>query len=521
MSGLHTEVTPPPLCGIKRFGSLLGLSLATFLIVLDYTIANVSIPYISGDLSVSTNEGTYVITSFAVGNAIILPITGYLTKRLGSIRLLIASILLFVLFSWICGSASNFRVLLIGRFLQGFVAGPLVPLSQSLIVSTNPPEKKNAVLAFWSMVVVAAPVIGPLLGGWISFDYSWPWIFYINIPFGILSALLVWFTLKEFETKPSFAPIDYIGFLLLGIGVTCLQILLDRGEQYDWLRSRYITTLAIISFVSFCYLLIWEYTHKTPMINLKLFAIRSYAVSVFLMGVTYAIYFGSVVLIPLWLQTNMGYNSIWAGVAVCPIGIAPLFFSLFMSKLVNRYGCLRLLTICFILLSISCFYTAYFTTAVDIQKVGISRLLLGCGLVFFITPLFSMSVQNIKTELLPQSTGIFHFIRAMSGGIGTAIFTTLWIRRTAYHHERIGSTLTPFSEETNNLFSSIHEIGLTKEKILELTNQLVDNQAAMLALNDCFYLMGWIFLAVILLLPIARQKQKQEEGATPPPATQE
>lgn len=511
-----------PLCGIKRLSSLLGLSLATFLIVLDYTIANVSIPYISGDLSVSTNQGTYVITTFAVGNAIVLPITGYLTKRIGSIRLLLLSILLFVLFSWICGSAINFTTLLIGRFLQGFVAGPLIPLSQSLIVSTNPPEKKNAVLAFWSMVVVAAPVIGPLLGGWISFDYSWPWIFYINIPFGILSAFLIWITLKDFETKPSYAPTDYIGFLLLAVGVTCLQILLDRGEQYDWMCSNYIVTLAIISFLCFCYLIVWEYTHSSPIINLRLFSIRSYSLSVFLMGITYAIYFGTVVLIPLWLQTYMGYNAIWAGIAVCPIGIAPLLFSLFMSKLVTRYGCLRLLAVCFILLAISCFYTAYFTVQVDIQHVLISRFLLGCGIVFFITPLFSMSVQNIPTETLPQSTGIFHFVRALSGGIGTSIFTTLWIRRSAYHHERIGSTLTPFSDNATNLFSSLEkQLLLSKEKALGIANDMVDAQASLLALNDCFYLMGWIFLALLLLLPIAKTKKRLEKKVDSPPIAQE
>ena len=170
-------MNPPYLTGLPRFLSLLGLSLATFLIVLDYTIANVSIPYIAGDLGVSYDQGTYVITSFAVGNAIVLPISGWLTKRIGSVKLITYSILLFVLFSWICGIATDFRMLVIGRFLQGFVAGPLIPLSQSLLISTNPPEKKTSVLAFWSVIVIAAPVIGPLLGGWISFDYTWPWIF--------------------------------------------------------------------------------------------------------------------------------------------------------------------------------------------------------------------------------------------------------------------------------------------------------------------------------------------------------
>ncbi len=490
-----------PLFGYKRFLSLVGLSLATFLIVLDYTIANVSIPYIAGDLSVSTNQGTYVITSFAVGNAIILPVSGWLTERIGAVRLILISILLFVFFSWVCGGAPNFQTLLLGRFLQGFVSGPLIPLSQSLLVSTNPPEKKTAVLAFWSAVVVAAPVMGPLLGGWLSFDYRWSWVFYINIPFGLLSALLIWYTLKDFKTKTEKTPVDYIGFFLLAVGVSCLQIVLDRGEQYDWMRSHYIVTLSILSALAFCYLLVWEYLHPHPIIDLSLFKIHSYAVSVIFIGVMYAMYFGSVVLIPLWLQLYMGYNAIWAGIAVAPIGIAPLFLSIFAGKLVSRYGSIKPLILCFILFAVSCFYTAYFTTAVDIKHLWASRFLLGCGLVFFITPLFSLSIQEVGTKRLTQATGIFHFVRAISGGIGTSIFTTLWTRRTAFHHERIGSALTPSSEAMNSFLQNLESLGVKGKKALGITNDLLDGQASMLALNDCFYLMGWLFLLLILLLP--------------------
>ncbi len=502
-------MTAAYLTGSKRFLSLAGLSLATFLIVLDYTIANVSIPYIAGDLGVSSDQGTYVITSFAVGNAIALPISGWLTSRLGSIRLITWSVLLFVLFSWICGMASTFSVLIVARFLQGFVAGPLIPLSQSLIVSTNPPEKKNHVLAFWSMIVIAAPVIGPLLGGWISFDYTWPWIFYINIPFGLLSVVLIQHTLKPFESATEKKPIDYIGFFLLAIGVTCLQIILDKGEQFDWLRSPIIKTLSITSFLAFAYLIAWELTHKTPLIDLSLFKVKSYAVSVIFIGVMYAMYFGSVVLIPLWLQTYMGYNSIWAGIAVAPLGIAPLFLNIFCGFLVTRFGVIKLLFVCFILLSFSCFYTAYFDTDVDIWHIWLSRFFMGCGLIFFITPLFALSIQDIPTARLPSATGIFHFVRAMSGGIGTSIFTTLWIRRSAFHHERTGSALTATDDNTNQFFSMAESVGLSGKKALVFLNGMLDNQAAMLALNDCFYLMGWLFLLLIFLLPLGKKKRAE------------
>jgi MFS transporter, DHA2 family, multidrug resistance protein len=487
--------------------SLIGLALATFLIILDYTIANVSIPYIAGDLSVSANQGTYVITSFSVGNAIILPISGWLTERIGGVRLILISTLLFVFFSWMCGSAPSFEVLLIGRFLQGFVSGPLIPLSQSLLVSTNPPEKKNNVLAFWSTVVIVAPVIGPVLGGWISFDYNWSWIFYINIPFGLLSAALIWYTLSDYHTKTKKTPVDYVGFFLLAVAVLTLQIILDRGEQYDWMGSNYILTLSIISALAFLYLFVWERLHAHPIIDLSLFKIHSYAVSVLFMGVMYAMYFGSVVLVPLWLQIYMGYNAVWAGIAVAPIGLAPIFFSIFTGKLINRYGTLILLAFCFILFSVSCFYTAYFTTAVDLSHIWISRFLVGCGLVFFITPLFSLSLQGIETKRLTQATGIFHFVRAMSGGIGTSLFTTLWVRRMAFHHERLGSALNSSSEAMSTFLERLKSFSLHGEKALEVTNNLLDKQVAMLALNDCFYLMGWLFLALIILLPFGRKKK--------------
>ena len=344
-------MTPHYLTGINRFLSLIALSLATFLIVLDYTIANISIPYIAGDLGVSADQGTYIITSFAVGNAIGLPISGWLTLRVGSIRLLINSIFLFVLFSWICGTSQNFIMLLIGRFFQGFVAGPLIPLSQSLIVSTNPPKKKNAVLAFWSMIIIVAPVIGPLLGGWISFDYTWPWIFYINIPFGLLSAFFIYYTLRGFESPTAKKPIDFIGFFLLAVFVSCLQIVLDKGEQFDWFRSPIIKILSTLSFLSFVYLLVWEATHPRPIIDLRLFKIKSYSISVIFVTIMNAMYFGSIVLIPLWLQVNMGYNSIWAGVAVAPIGIAPLCLSVFSGAMITKFGVLKPLFICLILFS--------------------------------------------------------------------------------------------------------------------------------------------------------------------------
>lgn len=496
---------------------MLALSTATFMFVLDYSIANVSIPYISGDMAVATDQGTYVITSFAVGNSIALPITGWMTKRIGAVKLICLSLLFFTIFSWTCGAALNFEMLIVSRFLQGFASGPMIPLSQTLLLMSVPPERKNSALAFWSTIVIAAPIVGPVLGGWISYDYHWPWIFYINIPVGIFSMITIWFLLKDRETKTERAPVDWVGLVFLAIGVTCLQFLLDKGEQYDWLKSDLILTCAITSFICFTFLIVWCLTARNPLIELPLFKIRTYAVSVLFIGVMYAIYFGSVVLVPLWLQTSMNYTSIWAGLAVAPIGIVPFVIGPFIGKAVSKFGATALLGLCFILFAVSCFYSAYFDTDVDIWHIGFSRFLLGCALVFFITPLFALSVEDVPAHKLASSTGIFHFVRALSGGIGTSIFTTMWIRRSAYHHARVGESVTYFSHETTSYLQDLADAGLPGTKGLAQMNVALTQQADMLSINDCFFLMGWIFLALLLFLPLAR-KQKGSAVSTSSPS---
>ncbi len=496
-----------PLTGIPLIIITFALSAATFMFVLDYSIANVSIPYISGDMAVAVDQGTYVITSFAVGNAIALPITGWLTKKIGAVKLICLSLLFFTIFSWTCGYAPNFEFLIVSRFLQGLASGPMIPLSQTLLLMSTPPEKRNGALAFWSTIVITAPIVGPILGGWISYDYHWPWIFYINIPVGIVSMLIIWLILKKRETPLENPPADWIGLLFLALGVTCLQFLLDKGEQYDWLKSNLILSCAIISLVSFTFLTVWSLTKRNPLIELKLFKIRTYAISVIYIGVMYAIYFGSVVLVPLWLQTSMNYTSIWAGLAVAPIGIVPFILGPFVGKAVTKFGTTALLGLCFILFAVSCFYSAYFDTDVDFWHIGFSRFLLGCGLVFFITPLFAMSMQDVPTEKLASATGIFHFVRAMSGGIGTSIFTTMWTRRSEYHHARVGESLTAYSHQTTSYLDKLNELGLRGQEGLAQLNVSLDKQADMLSINDCFFLMGWVFLALLLILPFGRSKK--------------
>ncbi|MCH9612590.1 MAG: Multidrug export protein EmrB [Chlamydiia bacterium] len=502
------------LSGIHVVFLLVGTALSTFIYVLDYSIANVAVPYIAGGLAVSAEQGTYVITSFAVGNAIALPMTGWLSKRVGVVRLVMISILLFAIFSWCCGISSTILMLVISRFIQGFVVGPVIPISQSMIMQQLPPEKRTGAIAIWSMIVLVAPVAGPLVGGWICVNYTWPWIFFINLPICALAILFIYVSMHDRESAIEKEGFDWVGFFLLAVGVTCLQIFLDKGEQWDWFRSNLVRVLAATSFICLSYLTVWSIMIKKPLIELKLMKIRTFAVSTTVLFFSYSLYFGTVVVIPLWLQTYMGYNALWAGIAVAPIGFAPVALGFIMGRVVNWMGYIPSIFLAMFLISMSCFYTAYFNPQVDLYHIMISRFILGLGVTFWVTPLFAMSLSEVPPEKMPSGAGLFHFLRSLSGGIGTSIYTTIWVRRTVHHHLNLASDVTPYSALAAEYQTALNQIGLFGKKALTFFNNMVDQQASVLALNEDFYLMGFVALGLMFFVLIGIKRQKV---ANPPP----
>lgn len=485
----------------------IALGLGTFIQVLDTSIANVAIPYIAGNLSVSPDEGTWVITSFAASNAIVLPLTGWLSDYFGRVRLFVWSVLLFALMSFFCGFSTSLVMLVTFRVLQGAVAGALIPLSQSLISAHNPPAKIGTALGFWAMVVVVAPILGPIIGGYLTEVYSWPWIFYINIPIGLFSAGVTWWVLHEKETPIVRDPIDWVGLGLLSIGVACLQIMLDKGKDLDWFNSNVIISLTTISIISLTYFAVWSYREKYPIVDFSFFKNRNFAFGTVSITVGYLIFFGSTVTVPLWLQTEQGYTPYWAGIAVAPIGIAPFILSTMVGRSLTRVDLRLMAAASFFLFSCGFFYQSGFTTQVSLGNVMWARFLQGFGLALFFLPIVQISLGDIPKERYASASGLFHFVRLLVGsGFGTSLSIQLWTHLEIYHHSRLSESLTRYNQVVVNYYAGLQGKNpeLTSEAVNRLLDRSVEQQAYMLATNDVVWLGAWMFLALIPVIYLCK-----------------
>lgn len=491
----------------------IGLSLGTFLQILDTAIANVSIPNISGDLGVSPSTGTWVITSFAISNAVVLPLTGWLSGLFGQVRLFVWSTGLFTFASFLCGIAWNFEVLLIFRIIQGAVAGCLIPISQGLLLNNYPENQKGLALGFWAMIVVVAPVVGPVLGGYLTDNYGWPWIFFINVPVGALSCFLVWKFLEN-EKIENPLPVDYMGLLLILIAVATLQITLDKGQELDWFSSNFIRTTAIISFLGFVYFGVWNYYSKYPLVNFAFFTSRNFNYSLLTCSLGFMVFFGTTVLLPLWLQTQQGYTAFKAGVTVTPIAIMPLLLSPIVGKYMAHLDQRYLVSFSFFMFSVTFFWLSGLNTDVDIGHIIKIRLVQGLGLAFFFIPLIQIGLSEIPNKEISSSSGIYNFIRlTMGGGVGTSIYVTLWERREIYHRSVLVQNLTPFDPTYQRAFEIAKDLGVGDLKAQAILERVLEQQSYLLAVNDCFYFSAWLFLALIPLIWLSKPIKRDVEKA--------
>jgi MFS transporter, DHA2 family, multidrug resistance protein len=495
---------PAPLRGLELVAGTIALSTATFMIVLDTSIANVSIPAISGDMGVSSSQGTWVITSFAVANAIAVPLTGWLSQRFGAVRLFTMSTLLFVIASWLCGMAPNLESLIFFRVLQGLCAGPLIPLSQSLLLSSYPRAKSGMALAMWSMTTLVAPVAGPLLGGWISDDYSWPWIFFINIPVGIIATYATWVIYRTRETATRKLPIDGIGLGLLVVWIAALQIMLDKGKELDWFASTQITILAVVAVVGFVVFLIWELTDAHPVVDLRLFAGRNFTMGTLTMSVAYGVFFGNLVLLPLWLQTQMGYTATSAGFVLAPVGILAILLSPIIGRSLAKRDPRPIATFAFLIFGLVSLMRAHFNVQVDMGTLMIPTVLQGAAMACFFIPLIAVTLSGLPPDKIPSASGLTNFVRITAGAFGTSIATTLWENRAAMHHAHLTESINSGSVATTQTLQNLQGSGLDATQSLATIDRMINAQAYILSADDIFYASAIIFLMLIPLLWMTR-----------------
>ncbi len=504
----------PPLTGGALAIGAIGVALATFMNVLDMSIANVSLPTIAGDLGVSPNQGTWVITSFAVANAISMPLTGWLTQRFGAVRLFVASVLGFVLTSWLCGLSPSIEWLIAFRVMQGLVAGPMIPLSQTLLMSSFPRDKPEMGLGIWSMTTLVAPVAGPLLGGWITENMSWPWIFYINIPVGLAAAAAVWTIYRNRETPTRRLPIDKMGLALLIVWVGALQIVLDKGKDLDWFNSDQIVILAIVSLVAFLFFLAWELTAEHPIVDLRLFSNRNFAIGTITISIGFGIYFGNIVLLPLWLQQHMGYTAISAGLALAPIGLLAIILSPLVGKNSARFDPRLLATVSFLIFALAMWLRSHYSSQDDLWSVLMPTIVQGAGVAFFFIPLIGLILSGIAPERMAAATGLSNFARICASSFATSIFATVWDDRAALHHahmvEQLGANTDTGS--LGNVWSQMSAQGLSTSQISALINHDIDIQAFTRGVDDVFLGSSILFVILIVLIWFAKPVKSSEDA---------
>lgn len=498
-SAAHASATAPMQGGALAITSL-ALALGTFMQVLDTTIANVSIPTIAGNLGASADQGTWVITSFAVANGISVPLTGWLMQRFGIVRTFLAAVAAFTIASLLCGLAWNLPSLVFFRVLQGAVSGPMVPGSQALLLLLFPPAKKGLALALWSMTTLVAPIMGPMLGGWISDNATWPWIFYINIPVGLFTVGVSWFYLRHRETPTRKLPVDQVGIALLVVWVGALQIMLDKGKDEDWFSSPFVVTLAIISVIAFAAWLIWELTEKNPIVDLSLFRNRNFTFALIPMCLGYAVFFGNIVLLPLWMQTQLGYTATWAGLLAAPGGLIAVIISPFAARFLSKFDARWLTSMAFVAFAASYYLRAQLTADAAPIDFIIPQLIQGLAMGTFFVAILTIMLDGIPPQRVPSASGLAIFLRTIAASFATSITTTFWDRREALHQSHLADSSSVFDAPMQQALTQLHSLGVPDSAALAALNKQMIGQAYLLSSIDYFWLSSWLTLAMIGLV---------------------
>jgi DHA2 family multidrug resistance protein len=499
----------------------LAVTLATFMEVLDTSIANVALPHIAGSLSAGQDESTWVLTSYLVSNAIVLPLSGWLSSILGRKNFYMGCVALFTVSSFLCGLAPNLATLIIFRILQGIGGGGLQPSEQAILADTFAPAKRGMAFAVYGMAVVTAPAIGPTLGGWITDNFSWRWIFFINIPVGIISILL---TSRLIQDPPYFkrrklseTRIDYVGLSFVALGLGALQVVLDKGQREDWFESHFIVILSLVAVVSLVFVAIWEWRHKDPIIDLHLFRDRTFGISNMLMFMLGFALLGSTLLLPLFSQTLLGYTAQQAGLALMPGGFVIILLLPLVGFLLSRYTPRWLLLFGLIVLSASLFHMTGFDLNIDFRTVAEARMVQAVGMAFLFVPINTAAYAFLPRDKNNAASGLMNLARNIGGSVGISVVTTMLDRRTQVHLTDLSNHLSASNPALQAMLkgaaSAMRQHGSNAahatQQAYALLQATVGRQATMLAYIDCFWFLG---VAIMVMIPMVFLMKKSRPG---------
>ena len=501
----------------------LTVTIATFMEVLDTSVANVALPHIAGGLAASQDESSWVLTSYLVSNAIILPLSGWLSSIFGRKRFYMSCVALFTVSSFLCGIAPSLPLLILCRVLQGVGGGGLQPSEQAILADTFPPAKRGMAFAVYAMAVVVAPALGPTIGGWITDNYSWRWIFFMNIPFGILSVLLTSLLVSDppwlRSKKSGGVKVDYIGFGLLALGLGALQIVLDKGEREDWFETRYILVLTIISVVCLIAVYFWELRHKSPIVEVRLFGDRTFLMACVMLFMVGFVLYATTLLLPQLAQTLMGYTAELAGLMIMPGGFALIMVLPLVGFLLSRYDARVMIAFGLGLLATSMFMMAHrFDLDVDFNTMMWARVFQAVSLAFLFIPINTAAYSYLPREKNNAASGLINLFRTIGASVGISFVTTMLARRSQFHQSILAARATDFSPQfraaiqgTSRIFMSAGAVTAQQQSYGQFYGSIL-RQANMLAYLDNFWMLGVSALAVI---PFVFLMKRPPKGAAP------
>lgn len=494
-----------PLKGAMLWLVAIVLAGANFIAVLDMTIANVSVPNIAGSLGISSSQGTWVITCYSVAEAITVPLTGWLAARFGAVRVFTTAMGAFGVFSAICGFSTSFTMLVVGRILQGVAGGPLIPLSQMLLLRIFPKEKAAAATALWAMTTLTAPILGPILGGWLCDSYSWQMIFLINVPLALIMAPFAHKMLRRFETKLERSPIDLIGLSIMIVAVGALQLMLDLGKEHDWFESSMIVWLGIVAAIGIVVFVVWEMGEKHPIVNLRVFRHRGYTASVIVIAAGFGAMFGANVLTPLWLQSYMGYTSTWAGLATAWTGVLAVFCAPAAGLLSTKVDPRKLVFFGLVWLGGVLAIRTGATTDMSFWQISGPLLAMGLGLPFFFVPVTTLALASVDEHEVAGAAGLMNFLRTLSGAVATSVVTTSWESKTQVMHAELSGVVDRTGEVAHTLAAS----GMNHEQTLQALDNMTQSQAVMLSTNEIMSFVSLAFFLSAMLIWAAPKPTRQ------------